>query len=378
MPSWAPGQVPDGGGEKATSRRPPPRSPDDARVAHTRLDGRPGYSRSQCGRAVPAASTCGRRTGRTGAGVPASGVARPAACASSPRCPRCPVRPACPRSRGVRDGRSRCRRGIVAPRRASADSTRAAGDQSNRSLPRSLARTTWAGFGVPCRSFADIVRSSRAAWSASRRSATRVARFPLSGLGSHCRRSRRRDEPGAGRARPPPVGSSSPGGSLATLTPSGPAQYRQRVPGGGDSREPLAARIFRRAFGSASPTSMIVRPRWSGPRAKIGATRTPRCRRRTPASGAGGGTDRSTTPFVRQQPTVGERGHALDSTGMPTVLKPDRRPPRIRRPGLGPPRQKDASPRGCRHCASARPVTGEDPAPHPSALGQTVLLTTGE
>lgn len=169
-----------------------------------------------------------------------------------------------------------------------------------------------------------------------------------------------------------------------------PAQDRQGIPHVvAINRDPLPAKMFSRALGSASPTSTTVSPSASSPRSKMSAANTALSTTDS-ARDDGGSTDRSTMPLCESNQRPSVNGATADgSTGMPTDAD---RTAATTHPLLsaGATEAKDASP----HIGAAlRQRRGVDPVPPPSrcapapgieetdsppvGVHQPVLLPTG-
>ena len=141
------------------------------------------------------------------------------------------------------------------------------------------------------------------------------------------------------------------------------------------SREPLAARMFSRALGSAAATSTMVSPSASRPRSKISAASSALS---TVDSAADDERQHRAVdqPVVRQQPLpVGERAPT------PTVRSACRRwpsappPPRSRCAARAPPRRTTRHPTAGRRCANVvRTSPVEEPDAPAVGVHQAVLL----
>src|SRR5581483_10020404 len=114
----------------------------------------------------------------------------------------------------------------------------------------------------------------------------------------------------------------SSNGSLANTTPSGQRSSDRVSPHVvASSREPLAARMFNRAFGSASATATIVLPKASRPRSKINAASSALSTTDS-ARDDGGNTARSTIPLCESSHSPSVNGADADaSTGMPALAE---------------------------------------------------------
>ena len=144
-------------------------------------------------------------------------------------------------------------------------------------------------------------------------------------------------------------------------------------------RDPLAARMFSRAFGSAAATSTIVSPSASSPRSKINAARRALSMVDSAADEAGS-TARSTTPLCDSSHCPSVNGADADaSMGMPTLA--DRTAATthpLRRTGATD--ANDASPHSgaaLRH-RRATPSSSKNPTPQPSAFIRPCFCRRGE